>query len=285
MIVCIGIAVFDIIFDINSSLEENKKNQAQALRFNIGGNGVNVAKVLNYYGVLVQFIGAIGKDQFGKIIYDELTTSGIQVFPDVCSFSVETPVSVILNNTTKDSRTILNYKNIKHLSLPSFAKGVSLIYSDGRFPEYTKQCRDILPKISVIWDWERQEHYINNKSLIKENDILICSEDFINELLYNNYGNNEHQIIEKLYKELSFLSIIITKGADGVTFSKKNNMNIQNIPAIKVDAIDTNGAGDVFHALFIYYYIKNLDIETSISQANILTSQFVSKKGFLEALS
>ena len=283
MIVCIGIAVFDIIFDINKPIEENKKNQAQGLRFNTGGNGINVAKVLNHYQMPVQFIGAIGDDQFGKLIYDELTGSGIQVLPDLCSSLIATPVSMIMNNTTKDSRTILNYKNINTLPQPNFNKEATLIYSDGRFPEYTKQCRKSLPNIPIVWDWEREEHYINNKSLIKDKDILICSEDFINELL-GKYAKTEQEIVEFLYSELSFLSIIITKGAQGITWSTNNDKTLKNIPAVVVNALDTNGAGDVFHALFIYYYSKNLDIIQVLTKANILTSQFVSQKGFLEAL-
>ena len=283
MIVCIGIAVFDIIFDINKPIEENKKNQAQGLRFNTGGNGINVAKVLNYYQMPVQFIGAIGDDQFGKLIYDELTGSGIQVLPDLCSSLIATPVSMIINNTTKDSRTILNYKNINTVPQPNFNKEATLIYSDGRFPEYTKQGRKSLPNIPIVWDWEREEHYINNKSLIKNTDILICSEDFINELL-GKYAKTEQEIVEFLYSELSFLSIIITKGAQGIAWSTNNNKILNNIPAISVNALDTNGAGDVFHALFIYYYSKNSDIAHALTKANILTSQFVSQKGFLEAL-
>ena len=283
MIVCIGIAVFDIIFDINKSIEENKKNQAQGLRFNTGGNGINVAKVLNHYQIPVQFIGAIGDDQFGKLIYDELTGSGIQVLPDLCSSLIATPVSMIINNTTKDSRTILNYKNINTVPQPNFNKEATLIYSDGRFSEYTKQGRNSLPNIPIVWDWEREEHYINNKSLINNKDILICSEDFINELL-GKYGNTEQEIVEFLYAELSFLSIIITKGAQGISWSTNSDKTLKNIPAIVVNALDTNGAGDVFHALFIYYYSKNLDIAQALTKANILTSQFVSQKGFLEAL-
>jgi len=284
MIICIGIAVYDIIFDISTSLEENKKNQAQALRFNTGGNGINVAKVLNYYQLPVQFVGAIGNDPFGQIIYNELTTSGIQVLPDVCSSTINTPVSMIINRSNKNSRTILNYKNLNKLPKLSFNKDAKLIYSDGRFPEYTKQCRDALPKIPIIWDWERKEHYINNKSLIKDQDILICSEDLINELIYSDYGANEQQVMDFLYKELSFLSIIITKGANGIVWSEYNNKNLSVIPSIVVNAIDTTGAGDVFHALFIYYYSKNSSIEYAIIQANSFTSQFVSKKGFLNAL-
>lgn len=41
------------------------------------------------------------------------------------------------------------------------------------------------------------------------------------------------------------------------------------MPGVKVNAIDTTGAGDVFHAAFAYCMAKNYDLEKAIKISNI----------------
>lgn len=286
MIICIGISVFDIIFDVSSKLEENRKNQASGIRFNIGGNALNVAKALAHLGASVSLISNLASDEFGMIIHSQLSSLGIKA-----SLSKEissTPISAIINNVSDATRTILNYKDLSATAKIELPDDCSIIYSDGRFVEYTKMCRKKFPDASIVWDWERLEHYESNKQIVASCDILICSEDFINEMLEilgsAKYGNSEANILEHLYNELHFHSIVITKGSRGLSYSSYKDKAIKHIDAIDVVAVDTNAAGDVFHAYFIYHYLKTEELEFSLTKSNESTAKFVSKIGFFEAL-
>ncbi|MGL5955580.1 MAG: carbohydrate kinase family protein [Brevinema sp.] len=279
MIICIGIAVFDLVFDTDHKIQENKKNQAIGVRTVMGGNGVNVAKVLNYYQVPVQLISVIGNDIFGTMIANELKSLGIH-FTENKNFS--TPISTVINNTSNGSRTIINYKPLFEGLPITYTEHCELIYADGRYPIYTQKSRDQFPLIPIVWDWERYIHYTDNRTIVRSNDILICSEEFIKEL-QDNLHLIESESVAHLFDNLLLEHIIITKGMNGVLwYSQKTNPI--NISAIQVNAIDTNGAGDVFHALFINYFLKTKDISYSLKQANYFTGIFVSKQGFIEAL-
>ncbi len=283
MVICVGISVFDIIFDVSSKIEENRKNRASDIRFNIGGNALNVAKALRHFGIDVSLISNLSNDTFGMIIHKELSSLGINA--SMSKNIPTTPVSAIINNVGDATRTIVNYKNISlspNIELPS---SCSIIYSDGRFAQYTKICRDKFANVIIVWDWERIEHYENNRQIINNTDILICSEDFVNEMINSSkYGNCEASILKHLYDELGFYSIVITKGASGVSYSLFNDQTTKHIKAIDVIAVDTNAAGDVFHAFFIYYYLKTQNLDILLIKSNEATARFVSKIGFFEAL-
>ncbi|MGL4563426.1 MAG: carbohydrate kinase family protein [Brevinema sp.] len=282
MIACIGISVIDLIFDVDTPIKENIKNQAQNFRINIGGNGANVAKVLSHFGHCVSFISFIGEDYFGNLIYHDLNSLGINILQQKNN-SYQTPISVVINNIYQSSRTIFNYKTLKFDDmLFEFPEKPRWIYSDARFPHYVKYCRQKFSDISVLWDWERKEHYLQNQCLVKKGDILICSEDFVLETIEEN--QNEQQLINDLYKNTNISTIIITKGSKGVSWSTHEDSKLKNIPSLDVVAIDTNGAGDVFHATFLHYLLEGSDILTAILKSIEVSGYFVSHQGFLSAL-
>ncbi|MGL4982734.1 MAG: carbohydrate kinase family protein [Treponemataceae bacterium] len=281
MIICIGNAVVDLIFETNTAIEENKKNQAQNFQIAVGGNGANVASVLSYYGNKVSFLGQIGSDIFGSKIKEELKSLGITVL-EQADPPLQTSVSVVINDTRKATRTILNYKENHLFSSINSTEQPQWIYSDGRFPEYTTQLRKKYMDTPILWDWERREHYRNNHAIVAKNDILICSEDFITYMISDH--QSEQEIINFLYDTSNFSIIIITKGSNGVYWSTFEKQDLTHVPADTVKAIDTNGAGDVFHAIFLHYLQKKLPVEEIISKAVDVSSAFVTKKGFLTAL-
>lgn len=71
--------------------------------------------------------------------------------------------------------------------------------------------------------------------------------------------------------------VIITMGARGALIYEKEKFNI--IPPIKVNAIDTTGAGDAFIGAFAYFYAKSKNVIESVKFANIAAGLSVTKIG------
>jgi Sugar kinases, ribokinase family len=63
-----------------------------------------------------------------------------------------------------------------------------------------------------------------------------------------------------------------------VIFTKHRSVRI---PAPKVDAIDTTGAGDVFNAALAVFLEKGYDIEEAVEKANIIAAASVKTYGAL----
>ena len=51
------------------------------------------------------------------------------------------------------------------------------------------------------------------------------------------------------------------------------------MPGLKCNAVDTTGAGDIFHGAFVYGLANNFDMEKTITLANIAGGLSVQKMG------
>jgi len=77
---------------------------------------------------------------------------------------------------------------------------------------------------------------------------------------------------------------IITRGEKGVLVAARGSpgssaMTSFESPAFPVAAVDCTGAGDVWHAGFLYEYLKNKDLERAAKFANALSSIVIEKSG------
>ena len=62
----------------------------------------------------------------------------------------------------------------------------------------------------------------------------------------------------------------VTRGALPVIYF--DNDTVKEIPVPEVPAIDTLGAGDVFHGAFCYYYAKGLNFAKALEEAVIVAA-------------
>lgn len=108
---------------------------------------------------------------------------------------------------------------------------------------------------------------------------MILSESFVLE-------NAKAKSIAESMKQLAYkfhpAVLIITRGEKGVCYWEKNK--VRTIPAFKVKATDTTGAGDVFHGAFLYGYIQGWPQERSIQFAQAASALKVQHLGAREGL-
>lgn len=77
--------------------------------------------------------------------------------------------------------------------------------------------------------------------------------------------------------KLGVKNMLVTLGSKGVLWMNENNSQI--IKALKVNAIDTTGAGDSFIGSFAHYYANGDDIPTAIKHANQYAAITVTRRG------
>ena len=76
--------------------------------------------------------------------------------------------------------------------------------------------------------------------------------------------------------------IIVTLEAKGALY--KQNGQIKIMPSLKVKAVDSTGAGDIFHGAFTYAIANNYDLEQAIKISNIAGALSVTKIGSLASM-
>jgi len=103
-------------------------------------------------------------------------------------------------------------------------------------------------------------------------DLIFCNED---EALGWAQSDNIDVAMEKL-KQVAH-SFVITRGGDGaLTFDGRT---LATIPPHKVEAVDTNGAGDMFAGAFLYAITRGEDFPTAGRFASLAAGKIVANYG------
>ena len=72
-------------------------------------------------------------------------------------------------------------------------------------------------------------------------------------------------------------NIIVTMGEKGALWMTRDRE--VKVPAFKVNAIDTSGAGDAFIGCFAHYYVQSGDVEAAMKKASLFAAFSVTGKG------
>ena len=94
-------------------------------------------------------------------------------------------------------------------------------------------------------------------SVLNNIDYLVCSKKFAADFAKENDLNNA---LEKLFSYSK--CVVITLGKNGLIWKSENSSG--KLPAYRVNAVDTTGAGDVFHGAFALGVAQNLDLKENL---------------------
>ena len=276
-ILCVGHAAYDITFPVDTFPKENTKNRLKERVSCGGGPASNGAYLLSKWGLDTYFMGVVGNDYYGNKIKEEFQNIGVDTSYMVMSDEFPTTVSTIIANKENGSRTILTYRdskmNLKPV-IPNFTPDVILM--DGQEIEASNQLIDTFPNAVTIIDAGRATDEIIELS--KRVTYLVCSKEFAETVTNDKFDEDTSyiRIFEKM-KKIFQNEIVITLEAKGCLY--EYNGKIKIMPSIKVKAIDSTGAGDIFHGAFTYGIAKKWPYEKTLQMANITGALSVTKVG------
>nr|WP_307776159.1 PfkB family carbohydrate kinase [uncultured Cetobacterium sp.] len=283
-ILCVGHSAYDITYLMNEYPLENRKYKVNDTKMMGGGPTGNASYLLGKYNEEVSYITTLGTDIYGKEIKKELISVGVDLKHTLIKDEYNTPCSMIITNTSKGTRTILNrrQKNI----IPDDYKLVyknkpEIILFDGHEIELARMAlKEFKDSITVLDAGSYKEECVE---LAKEVDYLICSEDFardytkVEEITPENYIEVFLQL-----EKLNGKKVVITLGEKGCLYRKGEDIYLH--PAYKTKAIDTTGAGDIFHGAFVYSLSKGFSFIEGIKFSSVCASLSVEKVGGRESI-
>lgn len=278
-ILCVGHAAYDITIPVDEFVKENTKNRVKERVECGGGPASNAAYLLGKWGCDVTFMGVVGNDEYGRYIKKELDS--VHVNTDYLELSSEykTTSSFIIVNKQNGSRTILTYRpaemKMKEIDL-SFEPDVILI--DGQEYNISNQLLKKYPNaISIIDAGRATEEIIELSKKVK---YLVCSKEFAEKVTGIIINLKNIESVNVLYQKMKHIfsnEIIITLENEGVLY--EYNEHLKWLPAVKQQAVDTTGAGDIFHGAFTYGIANHFEYEKAIRLANITAGLSVTKIG------
>lgn len=278
-ILCVGQAAYDITFPCTEPILENRKYRIYNRMECMGAPAANASYLCALWGADVSLMARVGDDLYGKEILHTLNHVGVDTTPMHVDKQIPTSISCIIANADKSTRTILNCP-MKDESFPYRfpEEDVHVILMDGHELNASLAAIKQFPDALTILDAGTYKPEI--MELIQSVDYLVCSEDFARQYTGITIDLANHtsasDTFQKL-KEINTNHIVITLGDKGSVYEEHDQ--IHHIPAFNVNAIDTTGAGDIFHGAFAYCLNRNYSLNDIIRISSLSASISVERLG------
>ena len=263
MIIGLGCIAFDQILATNAKWKD-EKGKIVRREFRFGGNVRNSLVAVASLGVKAAYIGTMSGEEKWKSALDDFKDNGVSTeFVDFLDKSHPAEATIVI---TGDGERFIVYDDtpLHHLGLPSEDKiekalaGADLLLVDaGICPPGTldviKRCADL--KIPIILD---AEQFFIEKKIIQE--MIALSTDLILPLNFARLVSGKEEVSEVInsFCNDSKNLVVITEGAKGCYFREKGSSITQHMSAYEINAVDTNGTGDIFHGAYAYGLLNGM---------------------------
>jgi sulfofructose kinase len=232
-----------------------------------GGQVATAIAFLSRMGLSAKYIGKIGGDELGLVSQRSFELESFDVTSVLVEQSAKNQFAFIVIDKQTGERTVLSHRDSAldfretELKKSDICAG-RILHLDGYDAEGSLKaatwCQEL--EIPVCIDLDK---VVNNcRELISKVDFLIVSSNFPSEFTGIADPLESFRALRESYD--GFLAV--TLGSEGaMTWIQDRCITF---PGLKVNAVDTTGAGDIFHGGFIYGLLRNWPIERIVKFAN-----------------
>jgi len=248
-----------------------------------GGKGANQALAAAKLGDEVEFIGACGDDSFASKLKSSLRSGGAKIDNIFEIKGVSTGVAVITVDPAGNNRIIVSPGANYELNLEKIEKIKNKIIEAKIILLQLEIPISAIEKIVEIAAANNTKIILDPAPAQKLSDYILSKIDY----LLPNEGELDLLLTEAKAKtrseKISVLlnkgikNIIVTEGKKGINLYNKNEK--LHLNSLKVKAVDTTAAGDVFAGAFAASLIKENNIKKSLEFAIKAAAYSVTKRG------
>jgi sulfofructose kinase len=265
-ILCAGIAVLDEVFRVREFPVPDAKVEASEFITIGGGCAANAAVAIARLGGRVSFAAPLGgpaaDDAIGSRLLAGLESEGIDCRGCVRIAGARTPVSAIFIDA-RGERTIATYRDRRlNAAVPAdperLVAGVDAVLVDNRFADFVLPiCRAARARgIPTVIDADKATE--DTHPLFGTGTHVV----FSGECLRTTAGTDDLAAGLAHMAQFSDAFLAVTDGPRPVVW--REGEAIRKSPVFAVEAVDTLGAGDVFHGAFALALVEGRGVETAI---------------------
>lgn len=276
-IVVVGSISMDLVMETNRVAEQGETVFGERFSMVPGGKGANQAVALGRLQTeedQVSMLGAVGNDSFGPILLENLKKNQVIVdYVGTVPLSSGIAQITIYNN---DNRIIYCSGANGQVSTQKWQKEWDVLEAADMVVLQNEVPHEVNLSIARFCK-EKGVEVLYNPAPARSTDLeMLDFVDFITP--------NEHEC-QELFPDKSLKDVvtsypnklIVTLGTKGSIFH--DGEELQEIPAIPAQAIDTTGAGDTFNAGLAYAISKGISLKGAIEFATIASHLSVQKFG------
>lgn len=271
------------LVDDQTSANISEKSNHLEKEMASGGSAANTIHGLARLGMETSFIGTVGNDSTGQFFHDDLKSSNINPL----LFVSETPSGIANAMISKDGeRTFGTFLGAaielaaEQLQDDQFS-GHNLIHVEGYLVQNHALLEEILKKakaagLTISLDLASYNVVEDNLEFLRRMVKEYVSIVFANEEEAKAFTGKEP--VEALNELATMCDIAIVKiGKEGSMI--KSADSVTKVGVIKVVAIDTTGAGDLYASGFLFGYLNNMGFEKAGKIGALLAGKVIERYG------
>lgn len=251
-IVGIGANVYDTLYRLDRFPREDKKFKAQSVTESGGGPCATGLVAAAKLGGDCAYIGNCSDDGPGRFLREDLVRWGVDT-------ELMTPVEntkafcscIWLADDTASRTCVFHRGTVPPTQIGEQAaeaiRQAKLLLVDGNDLDAAVEGAKIARESGAAVLYDAGGLYDGVERLLALTDVLIPSEEFA---LKHTGAESVADAARELHKRYSPRLVVITCGREGGILY--DGAQVLRYPAFPVDAVDTNGSGDVFHGAFAY---------------------------------
>jgi sugar/nucleoside kinase (ribokinase family) len=283
-VLVIGRSCLDYIAVVEKYPDENQKVPLEFRLAEGGGQGGTASCCISKLGGKVAYVGKLGDDEHGRFCLQRLTDFGVGTrFVEIVKGGT-TPIAYLFVTAASGARTIIYERN----ALPRIRVNATMEKLLGRStlvlldPEVTYLGQEIKRlshgNATIVYDCERWREGIED--MMQAADYFIPASEFLDAEALN---LGHAALPDKIFrlKKMVHGRLVVTNGEDGAYYLVDDKL--YHVVPPQVNAIDTIGAGDNFHAAFALALKKGFDIHRcvkfSVAVASLSCREFGGRNG------
>lgn len=277
-VVGLGLNAVDDLCVVPHFPEFNTKVKMISLDRQGGGQVATAMVALARWGLKVRYVGKVGGDALGKFSLESIRREGVDVSFVTVEREAKNQYAFIIVDARSGERTIIWDRDPRlmyrpgELSREAVCSG-SVLHLDGHDVWATLQALEWAKEegITTVIDMDKVEQ--GTEEMVSKVDFLISSSTF--PCRFTGISDPERALLALSKKTKAFVAM--TLGREGcLAITPKGPLYC---PGFDVKAVDTTGAGDVFHAGFIFGLLAGWELEQILEFANAVAAIKCTKLG------
>jgi multiple sugar transport system ATP-binding protein len=248
-IVCLGAAVVDRVYEVDAIPATPQKVQAHGYREGCGGIAATAAVAIAHLGHPAELWARVGEDANGAMIVETLARHGVSTAQVRRSAGGRTPsAAVVVDAQGERLLAVFPGSGLRSdpdwLPIESLARADALLV-DTRWPEGAMLALDAAARLGVasVLDGD-----LGEPELLSALTARVAHAIFSAPGLKRLTGRDDPGEGLRAAQALTRGTVAVTLGAEGAVWLEQGRL--QRLPAYRVAARDTTGAGDTFHGAY-----------------------------------
>ena len=267
-IVTLGFCSIDYLFQIDRYPLSGEKIQLKTFEFQGGGQAATAAIALSCWGCDVRFVGRVGDDQPGSLSLSWLQENRVCTDAVIVTPETKTQFAIIAIDQSNGERTIFWHRP-KNLNLtledlrPEWFENIKVLLEDAHEIDAAIYAAERVSSHGGKVVLDAEEIGPGRDHLLSFADVCVGSSDFG----AKEFGEQDPEKTIKILRGFGVKIAGVTLGCNGCIADW--GRGIRKFPGMKINALDTTGAGDIFHAALAFGVFKQWAPEKIFPFANV----------------